>query len=71
MGAPGLDFETWDPSRKCRQTNLESFDQIEFRLLTPAGRVGSKPRRVPGAAESLQEASSWVSLDPPRHILVE
>jgi hypothetical protein len=25
MGAPGLDFETWDPSRKCRQTNLESF----------------------------------------------
>ena len=26
MGAPGLDFETWDPSRKCRQT----FDPIEF-----------------------------------------
>jgi hypothetical protein len=30
MGAPGLDFETWDPSRKCRQTNLESYDQIDF-----------------------------------------
>jgi hypothetical protein len=26
----GLDFETRDPSRKCRQTNLESFNQIEF-----------------------------------------
>ena len=24
MGAPGLDFETWDPSRKCRQTYLDS-----------------------------------------------
>ena len=23
MGAPGLAFETWDPSRKCRQTYLE------------------------------------------------
>jgi hypothetical protein len=23
MGAPGLAFETWDPPRKCRKTNLE------------------------------------------------
>ena len=24
MGAPGLAFETWDPPRKCRQTELEN-----------------------------------------------
>jgi hypothetical protein len=23
MGAPGLDFETWGPSGKCRRTNLK------------------------------------------------
>jgi hypothetical protein len=26
MGAPGLAFETWDPSRKCRKINLGSSD---------------------------------------------
>jgi hypothetical protein len=26
MGAPGLAFETWDPSRKCRKINLGRSD---------------------------------------------
>ena len=29
MRAPGLDFETWI-LHECRQTNSESFDQIEL-----------------------------------------
>ena len=37
MGAPGLAFETSDPLRKYRQTNLEKVDQIQFsrRLESP------------------------------------
>ena len=36
MGAPGLAFETWDPSRKCRRTNWESsdFETADFVSLT-------------------------------------
>ena len=38
MGAPGLAFETWDPPRKCRQTNLESsdFETVLFGVLVLA-----------------------------------
>ena len=29
MGAPGLAFETWDPSRKCRKTKSENLTSRE------------------------------------------
>ena len=40
MGAPGLAFETWDPPRKCRKTQLENSN-FEKALGTDATRSNS------------------------------
>ena len=58
MGAPGLDFETWDPPRKCRQTNLGALTKSSSHAGSLAsGSDSACPQGLKSLRENLQTQS--------------
>jgi hypothetical protein len=53
MGAPGLAFETWDPSRKCRQTAPIPMLCIRARLLVGPQKIERYWALKPSLAQAL------------------
>ena len=54
MGAPGLDFETWDPSRKCWQ-NLQP-DRVLPQTLQP----DSQRFKLAAARQAVPVNKTWL-----------